>query len=82
MRRHCAQCSLSDSVVNASNASFVGEPECIQDDVARLVVDHEREFRIGLDTGGSPGARSGSGVAGVVSCLRQGLLSGGLPVAA
>ena len=47
-----------------------------------LVVDHEREFRIGLDTGGSPGARSGSGAAGVVSCLRQGLLSGGLPVAA
>lgn len=36
MRRHCAQCSLSDSVVNASNASFVGEPECIQDDVARF----------------------------------------------
>ena len=35
-----------------------------------LVVDHEREFRIGLDTGGSPGARSGSGAAGVVSCLR------------
>lgn len=32
----CAQCSLSDSVVNASNASFVGEPECIQDDVARF----------------------------------------------
>ena len=35
-----------------------------------LAVDHEREFRIGLDTGGSPGARSGSGAAGVVSCLR------------
>ena len=27
-------------------------------------------------------ARSGSGAAGVVSCLRRGLLSGGLPVAA
>ena len=34
--RHCAQRSLSDSVVNASNASFVGEPECIHDDVARF----------------------------------------------
>ena len=47
-----------------------------------LAVDHEREFRIWLDTGGSLGARSGSGAAGVVSCLRRGLLSGGLPVAA
>ena len=35
-----------------------------------LAVDHEREFRIWLDTGGSLGARSGSGAAGVVSCLR------------
>ena len=47
-----------------------------------LAVDHEREFRIGLDTGGSLGARSGSGAAGVVSCFRGGRLSGGLPVAA
>ena len=45
-------------------------------------VDHECEFRIGLDADGSLGARSGSGAAGVVSCLRRGLLSGGLPVAA
>lgn len=29
-----------------------------------LVVDHEREFRIGLDTGGSLGVRSVSGAAG------------------
>ena len=35
-----------------------------------LAVDHEREFRIWLDTGGSLGARLGSGAAGVVSCLR------------
>lgn len=35
-----------------------------------LAVDHEREFRIWLYTGGSLGARSGSGAAGVVSCLR------------
>ena len=34
------------------------------------VVDHECEFRIGLDTGGSLGVRSGSGAAGVVSCFR------------
>ena len=39
-------------------------------------------FAADLDTGGSPGARSGSDAAGVVSCLRRGLLSGGLPVAA
>ena len=46
------------------------------------VANHECKFRIGLDAGGSLGARSGSGAAGVVSCFRRGLLSGGLPVAA
>ena len=45
------------------------------------VVDHEYEFRIRLDAGGSLGARSGAGAAGVVSCFRRGLLSGGLTVA-
>ena len=39
-------------------------------------------FAADLDTGGSPGALSVSGAAGAVACLRRGLLSGGLPVAA
>ena len=38
-------------------------------------------FAADLDTGGSLGARSGAGAAGVVSCFRRGLLSGGLTVA-
>ena len=47
-----------------------------------LAVDHECEFRIGLDAGGSLGSRSGAGAAGVVSCFRRALFSGGLTVAA